>query len=170
MCGQSSNLFALPRESPENSIKARGQLGQQKCSRLAAVQRLVANTENSPLYQKNEIHEEHWPQRWLSLSLFTWSGMLNILLWLLQSEILPHGAVRNAEPQSHACDFPVHQGGLHILRTSKVTHPVFREGSVSCTAVCALSRCFNVKGIKAGYSQRCAKCCTGLFLPYPHSN
>lgn len=56
---QSVYFPALPRESPENSIKTRGQLGQQKCSRLAAVQHFVANTENSPLHQreKNEIHE-----------------------------------------------------------------------------------------------------------------
>ena len=169
---QSVYFPALPRESPENSIKARGQLGQQKCSRLAAVQRLVANTENSPLPQKekNEIHEAHWPLRWLSLSLFTWSGVLNVPPWLLQSEMPPRGAVRNAEPRSHACDSPVYWGGLHILRTSEVTHPIFTEGSVSCTAVCALSRCFNVKGIKAGYFQRCAKRRTGLFLPYLRSN
>jgi len=128
---------ALPRESPENSIKARGQLGQQNCSRLAAAQRLVANTGNSPLHQKekNEIHEAQRPLQRLSLSLFTWSGMLNVPLQLLQSETLPLGAVRKAESQSCACDSLVYQGGLHILRPSEVTHSVFREGLVSCTAV-----------------------------------
>lgn len=132
MCGQSSNLFPpwlVPRESPENSIKARGQLGQQKCSRLAAVQRLLANTENSPLNQKekNEIHEARRPRQWLSPSLFTWSGMLSIPLWLLQGETVPPGPVRNAEPQSHAaipwvigvgCTF-WGQATWHILSSEK---------------------------------------------------
>lgn len=169
---QSVYFTALPRESPENSFKARGHLGQQKCSRLAAVQNIVADRENSSLHQKekNEIHEACWPLQWLSLSLFTWSGMLNIPLWLLQSEMLPCAAVRNAEPWSCAWNSPVYGGELHILRTSEVTHPIFREGLVSCTAICALSRCFNVKDIKAGYFQHCAKCRTVLFLPYPHSN
>lgn len=159
---QSVYFTALPRESPENSIKARGQLGQQQCSRLAAVRRLVANTENSPLHQKekNEIREAHRPLRWLSLSLFTWPGMPNVPPRLLQSEMVQSLRAVHAIPRV----------GQHILRTSEVTHPVFGEGSVSCTAVCALSRCFNVKGINAGYFQHCAKCRAGLFLPYPHSN
>lgn len=103
---QSVYLTALPRKSPENSFKARGHLGQQKRSRLAAVQNTVANSENSPLHQKekNEIHEACWPLQWLGLSLFTWSGMLNIPLWLLQSEMPPRAAVWNAEPRSCAWD------------------------------------------------------------------
>lgn len=170
---QSVYFPAVPRESPENSIKTRGQLGQQKCSRLAAVQHLAANTENSPPHQR----EKKWntqcmlPLQCLSNSLFTWSGVLGVPPWCLQGAMLPCGAQGDAQPQSQAHN-PLMGlwGGLHVLRTREVTPPVTRAGWVSCTAACALSRCFNVKGIKAGYFQHCAKCRAVLFLPYPHSN
>lgn len=161
---QSVYFPALPRESPENSIKTRGQLGQQKCSRLAAVQHLVANTENSPLHQrgKNEIHEARCTAEPFSQSQgcsASLPGASRVQFCFVVLGEMPSPRVT-----------PGLWGGLHVWGTSEVTPPVTRAGSVSCTSGCALSRCFNVKGIKAGYFQCCAECCAGLFLPYPHSN
>lgn len=72
---QSVYFTSLPRESPEKSIKARGQLGQLKCSRLTAAQHSLASTENNLLHQKekNEISKPHQPLLSLNLSLFTFS-------------------------------------------------------------------------------------------------